>query len=359
MTHEREGNITYGFWRRAYRAMLPLLPHGLRARQGDAMLELFDRELRHRECDGTRAVWSAGITGLADLARRGVYERLLEERRALTAANLAVLRNTAFAFIVTSAVLTAVYVAKVALTRSAAPLSGTVFDVVLFSIPFTAALTIPMSVFIAVLWAASAKPTANLSRERSDDPSVSDGTPRLGLVIGMASAVALCCLALNAELVPRANQRLLTIFSGQAAVTPTDRSMTLRELRRAESRLATATDGASALETAGASRASYEVEIQKKLALAAACVVLAMLAAGIARNASRINVWTQAVISLVVFSGYYVCIIIGEHLADRSQIPPALAMWSANIILLLLAMLTLRVARSRRTLAVRTPAATV
>ncbi len=304
MTNEEEGNITHGFWSRAYRALLPLLPHGLRARQGDAMLELFDRELQRRERDGTRAVWSAGITGLADLARRGVYERLLEERRALTAANLAILRNTAFAFIVTSAVLTALFVAKFAATRATTPLSGTVFEVVLFSIPFTAGFTIPMSVFIAVLWAASAKPTANLSRERSDDPSVGDGTPRLGPVIGMASAVAFCCLALNAELVPRANLRLLTIYSGQAAVTPTDRSMTLRELRRAESRLVTGTDGVSTLENEGASRASYEVEIQKKLALAAACVVLAVLAAGIARNASRISVWAQAVISLVVFTGY-------------------------------------------------------
>ncbi len=355
MMNHGEGNITTGFWRRAYRALLPLLPHGLRARQGDAMLELFDRELRRREPDGTRAVLSAGVTGLVDLARRGVYERLTEERRALTTGNLVILRTTAVAFIVTSAVLTALFVTKVAVTRAAAPGSGTVFDVVLFSIPFTAAMTIPMSVFIAVLWAATRTPTAKLSRQRNDDPSVNDGTLRLGPLIGMASAVALCCLALNAELVPRANLRLQRIFSGRAAVAPSDRSMTLRELRQAEVRLVTATQGVSASEAAGASPASYEVEIQKKLALAAACVLLAMLAAGIARHASRISIWAQAVISLVVFTGYYVCIITGEQLADRSAIPPALAMWSANIIVLMLAMLTLRVARGRRAPAVRPP----
>ena len=345
MTRHGDGSIAHGFWRRAYRALLPLLPHGLRARQGDAMLELFDRELRRSEPEGTRAEWRAGVAGLADLARRGVYERLSEERRALTSANLVILRNTAIVFILTSAVLTALFVAKVALTRAVAPLGGTVFDVVLFSIPYTAALTIPMSVFIAVLWASSRRPSAKMSQARSDDPSMCDGTLRIAPVIGMASAVALCCLAWNAELVPRANLRLQAVYSGQVAVVPSDRSMTLRELRQAEARLVSAPRAASARATDEASLASYEVEIQKKLALAAACVVLALLAAGIASRASRISIWAQAAISVVVFAGYYVCIITGEQLADRSAIPPALAMWNANLIVLVLAMLTLRVPR--------------
>ncbi len=347
MTTDGDDNVTDGFWRRVYRALLPLLPHGLRVRQGDAMLELFDRELRRSEAAGARAVWRAGVLGVADLARRGVYERIAQERRALTAVNIAILWHTALAFIVTSVVLTALFVVKVVLTRASDPLDGTAFDVALFSIPYTAALTIPMSVFIAALWSASRVPTAAARRARSDDPSVADGTLRLWPVIGMASVVALCCLASNVELVPRANQRLLSIYSGRITVAPTERSMTLLELRRAKSRLAAATAGVSVAETAGASIASYEVEVQKKLALAAACVALALLAVGIARRASRIHVWAQAAISLVVFGGYYVCLIVGEHLADRSAIPPAVAMWSANSIVLVFAMLTLRVARGR------------
>ena len=348
MTNRESGTMSHGYWRRAYRVLLRLLPQGLRARQGDAMLAMFYRELRHSEPNGTRAVWGTGVSALADLARRGVYERLTEERRALTAGNLAILQNTAFAFGVTSVVLTALFVTKVAFARASAPRSGTLFDVVLFSIPYTAALTIPMSVFIAVLWATSRQPSAQRSQERSEDRSVDDGRLRLGPVIGIASAVALCCLAVNAELVPRANLRLQTIYSGGAAATPTERSLTLHELRRAESRLMTMTHGTSASDTAGESVASYEVEIQKKFALAAACVVLAMLAAGIVRRAPRISIWAQAVISVVVFAGYYVCIIIGEQMADRSAITPALAMWSANLIVLLLAVLTLRVAQGRR-----------
>jgi hypothetical protein len=344
MRRQGDTNGAHGFWRRAYRALLPLMPRQLLARQGDAMLELFDRELRRSAPDGVRAVWVVGLTGLVDLARRGVYERLSEERRALTTANLSILRHIAFAFIGASAVLTTLFVAKAAMTRAAAPRSGTVFDVVLFSIPYTAAFTIPMSVFVAVLWAASRRPTA----VRSDNPSASAGSLRLAPVIGMASAVGLCCLVLNAELVPRANLRLQSMYAGRVAVAPSDRSMTLRELRQAEARLVSAPRAAPSSGTDVVSLASYEVEIQKKLALAAACVVLALLAAGIASRAAHIRIWAQAGISLVVFAGYYACIITGEQLADRSAIPPALSLWSANIIVLVLATLALRVAPGGR-----------
>ncbi len=351
MTRSKDAHSVHGFWRRAYRALLPVLPVGLRERQGEAMLDLFDREFRRNEPDGARAVWVVGLTGLADLARRGVYERLSEERQALTAANVRILRHTAFTFVVASAVLTTLFVAKGGLKRAAGPPGGKVFDVMLFSIPYTAAFTIPMSVFIAVLWVASRRPTA----ARSDGPSGSVGALRLAPIIGMASAVALCCLALNAELVPRANLRLQAMYAGQVAVAPSDRSMTLRELRQAEARLVAAPRAAPASGTDGASVASYEVEVQKKLALAAACVLLAMLAAAIARRAPRISIWAQTAISLVVFASYYVCIITGERLADRSAIPPALAMWSANIVVLVFAVLALRVTRGNRGERVRQP----
>lgn len=344
MTHLGERTTTHTLWRHVYGALLPMLPRGLRDRQGGAMAELFDRELCRSAPEGVVAICLTGATGVADLVRRGIYERLADERRSLTTTNIATLRRAAAAFLVTGTVLTALFVAKVAVTH-AVPARGTVFDIALFSIPFTAAMTIPMSVFIAVLWAATRD--SSLRRGRIGTADVRDGTLRLTPVVGMASMVALCCLAWNAELVPRANLKLLTLYAGTAAVTPTDRSMTLGELQRAQSQLVTAGPHASASEAVGASRAGYEVEIQKKLALAAACIALAMLATGIARRAPRLSVWTQAVLSLLVFMGYYVCIIMGEQLADRSAIPPALAMWSANIIVLLLAMLTLRASHGK------------
>lgn len=347
MTRDEKGTATHGFWRRAYRALLPLLPEGLRARQGEAMVDLFDHELSRSEVNGTRAVWKAGVSGLADLVGRGVYERLSDERRALTPANRAILRSTAVAFIVTCAVLTVMLVARVAATRASVPFSGSMLDVVLLSIPYTAALTIPMAVFIAVLWAATRAPTAPVREHRRDDPSVHEGTLRFAPMISMAAVVALCCLALNAELVPRANLRLQAIYAGQSDVVPSDRSMTLSELRRAEASLTTASPGAAMSGTARALRMGYEVEIQKKLALAAACVVLAIFAAGIVRVAPRIRVWTLFMISGVVFSGYYVCLIAGEQLVDSAVISPAMAMWSANVLLLLIAMLMRRTRAGR------------
>jgi Lipopolysaccharide export system permease LptF/LptG len=339
MTPDASDNRTHRLWRFAYRALLPLLPHGLRTRQGGAMLALFDRELQRCEAGGAHAVWIAGVAGLADLAVRGVHERLSEERRALTPANVVVLRHATRAFLVTSVALTALLVAKATLTRTTLPVSGTVYDAVLFSIPYTAALTIPMSVFIAVLWAASRRP----SGARNDEAS---GGVRFAPVIGMASVVAFCCLALNAELVPRANLRLQAMYTGQVAVSPSDRSMTLSELREAESRLRTASHTAPTSSADRATLAAYEVEVQKKFALAAACVVLALLAMGIARRTSSLRVLAIVAISGLVFGAYYGCLVAGEQLVDGAIIPPALAMWSANLIALVVATLTIGVPRS-------------
>ena len=344
MTPDTEGRGTHGVWHRFYRALLTVLPRELRDRQGDAMIELFDRELRRGATGGALGEWRVGVAGVADLVGRGIYERLSGERRALTAANVARLRRTAVAFLVTTVVLTTLFLVKSAMTRGAAPLSGSALDVALLSIPYTAALTIPMSVFVAVLWAAAHRST----RSRGDDSPGSARGLRLAPVIGMAGVVALCCLVLNTELVPRANLRLQAMYAGRANIAPSDRSMTLRELREAEAKLVSAPGAVTGANSDGPTLTSYAVEIQKKFALAAACVVLALLAAGIARRAAHIGILGQAGVSLVVFAGYYVCLMAGEHLADRSAVSPALAMWGANIVAVLLAVFMLAHGHERR-----------
>ena len=207
-----------------------------------------------------------------------------------------------------------------------------------------------MAVFVAVLWAATRESSVGAARRSESNVNRDRGPLRLVPVVSMASVVALCCVALNAELVPRANLRLQALYSGGAVVSPTDRSMTLEELLRAESWQAARADGVASTRTSGSSDANYGLEIHKKFALAAACVVLALFAAGIARRAPHVGVLTQAAISLTVFTSYYVCLIAGEQLADRATVPPAVAMWSANFIVLGFAMLTLRAARVRRAL---------
>ena len=121
----------------------------------------------------------------------------------------------------------------------------------------------------------------------------------------------------------------------------------------------------------------YEVEIQKKFALAAACFVFILLGAPIALRFPRGGVGLTIGVSLVVFALYYVGLIAGESLARRGIVPPFVSMWGANLIFAALALFllsrmgsenksgrggdireALRVARSRfrRSRAVRPPA---
>jgi lipopolysaccharide export system permease protein len=77
----------------------------------------------------------------------------------------------------------------------------------------------------------------------------------------------------------------------------------------------------------------YGVEIQKKFALSAACVVFVLIGAPIALRFPRGGVGLVIGVSLVVFAIYYVGLIAGESLADRSFLTPFWAMWAANVIL--------------------------
>jgi lipopolysaccharide export system permease protein len=80
--------------------------------------------------------------------------------------------------------------------------------------------------------------------------------------------------------------------------------------------------------------AVYEVEIQKKLAISAACLIFALLGMPLAIRFPRGGVGLVIGVSLAVFSVYYVGLIGGEELGDRLVVPPFLAMWTPNIIFL-------------------------
>jgi len=82
----------------------------------------------------------------------------------------------------------------------------------------------------------------------------------------------------------------------------------------------------------------YEVEIQKKFALAAACFVFILLGAPIALRFPRGGVGLTIGVSLVVFGLYYVGLIGGESLARRDMVPPFISMWGANLIFTALAL---------------------
>ena len=94
----------------------------------------------------------------------------------------------------------------------------------------------------------------------------------------------------------------------------------------------------------------YQVEIQKKFALAAACVVFVLFGAPIALRFPRGGVGLVIGASLVAFSLYYVCLIAGETLADKLILSPIIAMWLANVIFTIAGLILLvRVQRSGAT----------
>jgi lipopolysaccharide export system permease protein len=93
-----------------------------------------------------------------------------------------------------------------------------------------------------------------------------------------------------------------------------------------------------------------EVEIEKKFAIAAACVIFVLLGAPIALRFPRGGVGLTIGVSLGVFGLYYVGLVAGEALARGNLVPPFWAMWSTNILLLVIGLaLTSRLGREGST----------
>ncbi len=92
-------------------------------------------------------------------------------------------------------------------------------------------------------------------------------------------------------------------------------------------------------ERAESRMAEYAVEIHKKFAISIACLIFALLGPPIALRFPRGGVGLTLGVSLVVFSVYYVGLIAGEPLADSRKVPPWVAMWAANALLAVVALI--------------------
>ncbi len=93
--------------------------------------------------------------------------------------------------------------------------------------------------------------------------------------------------------------------------------------------------------TARSQMNQFAVEIQKKFAISMACVIFVLLGAPIALRFPRGGVGLVIGVSLGVFGLYYVGLIAGEALADRSILTPFWAMWAANILFTVVAIILL------------------
>lgn len=360
-------------WASAYRLALHLLPAGLRRKHGAAMEALFARDLGRARARGRLHGAFAGAAGIWDVVRRGAYELVRpvcdtagerrdhrsRERWSMDAhgrrpagANLGgphmggphmpqpttrqLLRRHAASFAIALVALTASLLAIFA-TRQVPALSargepvGTIVEVLLLAVPFIAALTIPMAVLIAVL--------REFTRLGADGTLAAARRERGGIrrlvvpVLGAAAGVAALALVVTAEIVPRANEQLAAVLAGGTAA-PSDRTMTIGELREAARTVRPGTEP-----IAIARAAAYEVEVQKKLALPAACMVLALAGVAIALRVPRGGGWLVIGASCAVFGAYYVLLVTGEDLADRLVVSPFVGMWGANALLLAAALL--------------------
>lgn len=357
-------------WTRAYGLALHLLPVGLRRKHGPAMEALFARELGQARARGRLHGALAGAAGVWDVVRRGAYEQLRPGRDAAgerrdhrprnrwsmdvhgpqpAGVNLGgphvpqpttsqLLRRHAASFAIAFVALTASLLALFA-TRRVPALStrgapaGTVAETLLLAVPFIAAMTIPMAILVAVLY--------ELTRLRADGSLAAarrerGGTRRLVVpVLAAAVGVAALTLVSNTEILPRANARLAAVLAGRTEA-PSDRTMTIGELRAA-ARDARADAGPHALATA----ARYEVEVHKKYALAAACVILALAGVAMALRVPRDGAGLVIGASCAVVGAYYVLLVTGEALAERLVVSPLVGIWGANTLLLAAALLAL------------------
>lgn len=230
----------------------------------------------------------------------------------------ATLRRFAAPFVLSVVALTAILLANFLLRRlpglaAQGMPAGEMLMIAVLALPFTLAMTVPMASFIAAL-RVGARTT---SREGSRQV--------LRLTTGASAMVALVMLASNAVALPRADARLATALAGHS-VRASDRTMTVDELRAAARQARN--------DEAPSRAAALDVEVQKKFALAAACVVLALAGAVIGLRFPRGGFRLLAGAGVVVFGAYYACLVAGESLADRLVLTPLVAMWMANAALL-------------------------
>lgn len=327
---------------RMYRLTLHLLPAELRRKHGAAMTSLFAHELETARTRGRLYEVAACVAGIWDVMQRSAYELLrmgdiqMEDTTMQFPTTRELLRRHAVsftqAFVISTAALLLLFASKQVplLTARGAGL-GTIVQMLLLAIPFTAAMTIPMAVLLAVLTEFTRLgKNGTLANARH----VRDGVRRLVVpVLAAAAGVTVLAFVVTAEVVPRANEQLASVISGRTTAKG-GRSMTIGELRKA------ARNVGSGTEPVVRSRAAeYGVEIQKKLALPAACLTLALAGMALAFRIPRGGMTLVIGGSTVFFLAYYGLIVTGESLVDRLVVSPFVGMWAANACVLLVSLL--------------------
>src|SRR6185436_9524003 len=130
-------------------------------------------------------------------------------------------------------------------------------------------------------------------------------------------------------------QRILLPTSGGdfavSQLTKSFREMTLGELMQQDRELRRSRDAEDRI-----ARNMARVEIHKKFAIPFACIAFGVLGLPLGITNRRGGKSSGFSLSVLIILFYYVMLNNGEQLAATGKIPPAVGMWSANIILLAL-----------------------
>lgn len=180
-----------------------------------------------------------------------------------------------------------------------------------------------------------------------------DASPTRLVLAVLAGAIVAGCLSFvwSNTVLPSANHRLrvrlIELRQPGTFSSPDDRGdreLSVAELRQLvrsaeESAHLAARNGQARQERAARQQAAtYAVEIEKKYAIGALCVILAVLGAALGLRIGRASWPVVAALSAAVFSVVYVGLIGGEELGDRVIVSPFVAMWAVNLVLATAAM---------------------
>jgi len=92
----------------------------------------------------------------------------------------------------------------------------------------------------------------------------------------------------------------------------------------------------SLLTESGPAWRDAHVEIQRRIAFPAACLVFALLGVPIGVRPRRGGRAAGMILTLVLIGGYYFIFVTGDHMARQGRISPGLGIWAANIVATLL-----------------------
>ena len=85
------------------------------------------------------------------------------------------------------------------------------------------------------------------------------------------------------------------------------------------------------------SQNKYGVEIHKKFSIPVACILFVLLGAPLGVMSKKGGFAISTGLSFGFFLIYYVLLISGEEMADRSFLSPLVGMWSPNLIIFFIA----------------------